>query len=278
MDPEQMVIWIREQTSWIYFQVYQNQFFFFDLWSLAHLWSGFVFFSILLALKSKSPWLWLITGLILYEVAELLMLYVSLHVFYPETIKDQFTDIFVGILGGYIAYLFAYQQTRKSIQLFHALDFASLLVGITIAFIWVGHSRFFLTQALGSDPFSVWVFFLRLLQVYFLARIYASLRKGYEEIKLRLFLISIAYSLLFILSGILTDLQQLLSGDLGVWSHGTIYSEGGDLFYRFGFLLGMILFYELIHFILAQAAAEFSVKYSEKGVISEVIGETVQQC
>ena len=30
------------------------------------------------------------------EIAEILMLYVSLHVFNPETIKDQFTDIFVG--------------------------------------------------------------------------------------------------------------------------------------------------------------------------------------
>ena len=44
------------------------------------------------------------------EIAEILMLYVSLHVFNPETIKDQFTDIFVGILGGLFGYLFTYQK------------------------------------------------------------------------------------------------------------------------------------------------------------------------
>ena len=64
MDAEQLVLWIRDQTGWLYHQVYQNQLFFFDLWSLAHLWSGFVLFSILLAIKVKYPWLWLFVSLV----------------------------------------------------------------------------------------------------------------------------------------------------------------------------------------------------------------------
>ncbi|MEK7719534.1 MAG: hypothetical protein AAB347_07975, partial [Bacteroidota bacterium] len=137
LNLESLVIWIRQQTAWLYLQVYQNQIFFIDLWSLAHFWSGFVIFILLLVIRSKQPWLWLTVGLALYEIAEILMLYVSLHVFNPETIKDQFTDIFVGILGGLFGYLFTYQKFKLKFDIFKILDFESVFVSMTYSFIWV---------------------------------------------------------------------------------------------------------------------------------------------
>ena len=273
MDLVQMVIWIRDQTAWLYLQVYQNQYFFFDLWSIAHLWSGFVIFSILLAIHCKHPWMWLFVSLVAYEVAELAMLYFSLHVFFPETIKDQFTDIFVGCSGGIIAYFYASRQVGRNFQFVKILDFTSMLVALTLSFIWVGHAHFFMMQPADWSPFSIWLFLWRFLLVYFLFRIYAVLEWKYANIKLRLILFSLAYCLLFILSGILSDINLLQSGALIDPTGKFPDSTGWNPAYQFGFLLGTVLFYELIDLILSKAATEFSQKYFVGRVIQPTVCE-----
>jgi len=277
MDLAQMVIWIREQTTWLYLQVYQNQYFFFDLWSIAHLWSGFVIFSILLAIHCKYPWLWLFVSLVAYEVAELAMLYFSLHVFYPETIKDQFTDIFVGLSGGIIAYFYASRQVDRKVRFVKVLDFKSMLVALTLSFIWVGHAHFFLMQPAYLSPFSVWLFLWRFLLVYLLFRIYAMLGWKYANLNIRLTLFSLAYCLLFILSGILSDINNLQSMAIYDLTDKYLDSTAWNLGYQSGFLLSTILFYELISLILSTAAAEFSQKFPDRQVIQTTIREAARE-
>ena len=50
-----------------------------------------------------------------WTLAEILILYLALGIFRPETIKDQFTDIFVGLMGATTSYLFIlrYNFSRK---------------------------------------------------------------------------------------------------------------------------------------------------------------------
>ena len=277
MDAEQFVLWIRDQTGWLYNQVYQNQFFFFDLWSLAHLWSGFVIFSILMAIRNKYPWLWLFVSLVAYEVAELAMLYFSLHVFFPETIKDQFTDIFIGLLGGIIAYFYASKMFRRSTLSILIRDFECLFIGMTVAFVWVGHSRFILMQEAVWEPHSIGLFFWRWLLVYLLIRVYASLKWEYAEIKIRLVMLLFAFLLLFAMAGFLLDLNRLLLGPNTVKAdlkHGTSVL---NMVYQFSFLFGIVLFYELVSNLLSKAASEFSQKYPVGEVIQATIPEVAQE-
>ena len=107
---DHIVIWIKQHTGWLYVKIYENQFFFFDLWSFAHLCSGFVVFILLLMLGYRRPWIWLAIYLSIYEGVEMAMLYLSLHIFQPETIKDQVTDVLVGMFGGLLSYLFVNQK------------------------------------------------------------------------------------------------------------------------------------------------------------------------
>ena len=277
MDAEQLVLWIRDQTGWLYHQVYQNQLFFFDLWSLAHLWSGFVLFSILLAIKVKYPWLWLFVSLVAYEVAELAMLYLSLHVFFPETIKDQFTDIFIGILGGAIGYFYAGKLFRRSTLSILILDFECLFIGMTVAFLWVGHTRFILMQEAVWEPFSIGLFFWRWLLVYLLVRFYACLKWEYAEIKIRMVLLLVAFLLLFAFYRILLNFNPLLSGSYsGTFS---LSRESGDLnlAYQFGFLLGVVLLYEMVSNLLSKATSEFLQKYPNRQAIQTTITEVAQE-
>ncbi len=260
LNLESLVIWIRQQTAWLYLQVYQNQIFFIDLWSLAHFWSGFVIFILLLVIRSKQPWLWLTVGLALYEIAEILMLYVSLHVFNPETIKDQFTDIFVGILGGLFGYLFTYQKFKLKFDIFKILDFESVFVSMTYSFIWVGHSRFFFLQAEDADLFGLGLFFWRSLLFYCLLRIYRLLKGIYGTNFLYMFF-PIGYAGFYILSGIISgsflgkpaiEMQQTFQHTF----FNTISFV--DLI---SFPLVAMMSYELIGSIINRAGAEFVKSY-----------------
>ena len=97
---EWFVKWIRENTDWLYTKIYENSFFFFDLWSFAHLWAGIGIIIVLTFLGVKFRFRILFLVLFLYEFIEIMMIFLALKVFKPETIKDQITDLVVGVLGG----------------------------------------------------------------------------------------------------------------------------------------------------------------------------------
>jgi hypothetical protein len=253
---DHFVIQIRQDTSWLYNQIYENQFFFIDFWSLCHLWSGFVFFAILLTVKCKHPWKWLIVFLSLYEIIEISMIYISLHVFNPETIKDQFTDILVGILGGILFYLLAKQKAKKTSTFFEKVDIESIFVAETLSFLSIGSSQFFFFQPDKEDALSFVNYLWRILLCYIILRIYVSFKRISQNSGRGLLVLTMGYFVLYILSGVLTgsyayhDLLELFFGDM------RSQFKGSYLLYQLCFPFLVILFYEAIFLIFNKEATD----------------------
>lgn len=133
------IAYILDQSAWLYTKIYQNKLFFFDLWSIVHCWSGFSIYLVLRAIRLKHPLVILASILITYEVIEILFVYFAFMVFHPETIKDQFTDIFVGITGAILCkvYLNIVSEIKDKNPLPVALTLM-FIVSFTYAFPWVG--------------------------------------------------------------------------------------------------------------------------------------------
>ncbi len=134
-----LVEYILAESDWLYTRIYQNRFFFFDLWSFVHLWSGFAIYLALRAMRPPRPFLILTGILFLYEVIEILFVYFAYMIFRPETIKDQFTDIILGLTGGLVC--MAFLRALKDFYSVRPWVFRFLLAFIassTYAWFWVG--------------------------------------------------------------------------------------------------------------------------------------------
>lgn len=139
----EFVSYILDKSAWLYTRIYQNEFFFFDLWSILHLLSGFAIFMSLRAMHSKRPLVILISILVLYEIVEILFAYFAFNIFRPETIKDQFTDIFIGIAGGLLCSLYlSFAGSSGSKKQIPALLILMLVASFTYAFIWTGFYQY----------------------------------------------------------------------------------------------------------------------------------------
>lgn len=190
----ELVQYIHDQTAWLYEKIYQNELFFFDLWSVVHLWSGLVIMLLLRSFRARRPFLWLSVVLIAYELAEILILYLALNIFRPETIKDQFTDIFVGLLGGVLTAVFLGLAKKRLDR--HPYPFQTMIMAlavVTYTFPWVGfyHYSYNLEvyntgTAMNFITWSAWTIGgMMILQVYYLL---GRLRMSY-----RLLLIWVLY-------------------------------------------------------------------------------------
>lgn len=137
--------WLINSTDWLYITIYQNAWFYIDYWSIVHFWSGCFLLLIFLYLKFKKTWIYLIGVLFSYEICEILLKYFWFNIFFPETIKDQLTDVFIGFLGAVFLWLFLkfrislYFPKRKRSE--HHLG-SSAFSSVTIAFLLVGCGNF----------------------------------------------------------------------------------------------------------------------------------------
>lgn len=153
-------------TSWLYTKIYQNEYFFFDLWSLVHFWNGFMLFFLVSSTKTRSPFTSLLIILFVYEVLEILAAYFALGVFRPETFKDQFTDIFVGLAGSGLG-LFIFRNTSLKIpfQVNRLNIFIIMIASITYGFLWVGfygysyNVNFFNSPGINWYAWMLWTLF-----------------------------------------------------------------------------------------------------------------------
>lgn len=137
-----IVEWIIGHTGWLYVRLYENPLFFFDWWSFVHLCSGVIIFAMILRWRVPARWLALAAVLVSYEIFEILIPYLALNVFRPETIKDQLTDVCVGMLGGLIVdrtLRYNLRRTASGPARFWNLDNqVALLAALTMSFFWVG--------------------------------------------------------------------------------------------------------------------------------------------
>lgn len=125
---------IRDNTEWLYRVIFEYKWFYYDLWSFVHFWSGAMLFVLLTAFKNKNRWLTLFLILVLFEIVESMFFIAILKLFRPEKIVDVLNDIFIGMLGGYlISCFFKWNKNRKYSQWL-----AVFVAAITVAFLWVG--------------------------------------------------------------------------------------------------------------------------------------------
>lgn len=155
--------YILNECAWLYTKIYQNRIFFLDLWSFVHLWNGFMIYLLLRAARFQRPMTILVTLIFLWEITEILFVYFAFMIFKPEIIKDQFTDIFIGITGGIASYsfLFLIEKYHKSYKpVFTAI--VMIIVSTSYAFYWVGFYGYhynvecYNTPGLNISSFSGW--------------------------------------------------------------------------------------------------------------------------
>lgn len=153
-NPIVQFIW--SNTKWLYTVFYEIDIIYLDLWSFVHLWSGAVVFAMLTAFKFRKRWLKLFICLAGYEAIENPILIAIMNVFEPEKIADVLTDIWVGMLGGLLIYLyFKWSGSMKSVR------FAGMfLSSLTIAFLWAGWYGAIYSNALYMDWLELGIMFI----------------------------------------------------------------------------------------------------------------------
>lgn len=154
-----IINWIRDNTAWLYTRIYQNNIFFFDYWSFVHVYSGIGIFVLLTFLGLKRRWLILSTVLLAYEITEIVLVYFALHLFKPETFKDQFTDIVVGYLGGFIGQYLLKERKFYNSQLLASplyIHIVACYTAFTVAFVWVGNYQYQYNQQFFNSPGVNW--------------------------------------------------------------------------------------------------------------------------
>lgn len=158
MELAEVLKYIRINTDWLYTIIYQNKFFFIDYWSIVHFFSGFLLPVILSNLKIRSVYLKSFLILVLYEIIEISLVYLAFNVFKPETIKDQFTDLLIGLFGIYLIYLIKKVYLTKERKILSGYFIASISSFI-ISFIWVGFYKYrYNFESLNNVGLNLWAF------------------------------------------------------------------------------------------------------------------------
>lgn len=149
---------IHEQTGWLYTRLHENPLLFIDLWSLVHLWSGFILMSLLRRPCPRRKWPLLVALLAGWELLELAFIYLAFGLFLPETIKDQVTDLAAGVLGAALCEAFARYHRSSPAAL---PSVTGVLVSLTLSFAWVGSYGYrYNHDFLNSPGLNWWAFLL----------------------------------------------------------------------------------------------------------------------
>ncbi len=161
-EPDLAVIleFIRRNTEWLYFKIYQNNFFFFDYWTFLHFFSGLMLPMILFKIRFKKIFLISFFFLVIYEIVEITLIYLAFHIFKPETIKDQITDIIVGSLGMLLINFARYAINLIANKNFISFYLPAILNAGIISFIWVGSYHYrYNVEILNTTNLNIWAFF-----------------------------------------------------------------------------------------------------------------------
>lgn len=177
---KEFVLGIYHNTEWLYTKLIELKLFFIDLWSFEHFYSGILISVVLISWAKKNRWIILFSILFSYEIFEILIRYFALHIFLPETIKDQFTDIILGLLGGLfvelnLVSLVNRDQEKKKIYI---ENIVALLISVQISFWWVGSSKYEYNYSfLNSAGINFAAFFAWSTGLFIVYKIYSSLNR-----------------------------------------------------------------------------------------------------
>lgn len=126
---------VRQTTEWLHHALFEYGYFYYDLWSIAHFWTGMVLFAIITFLKFKNRWRVLFYSVVGFEIVEAIFFIFILGLFKPEKTLDVFHDIFLGMAGGFLVYI-VFEKLRLSHK---AAQIAIMLFSAgTFSFLWTG--------------------------------------------------------------------------------------------------------------------------------------------
>jgi hypothetical protein len=227
---------------------------------LAHLWCGFFVLVLITASGLKKSWLWLLVFLFGYEIIEISFIYLAVHVFNSETIKDQFTDIFVGLAGGGLSYSYIRWETKSGNPEMLNRIISSLFAAETLSFVFTGSYQYHYNfEAINSFPINYFAYLAWFLAGYLLLWIYRSLKRYCKSY----YIIVPVIWFVFVISLCLAEFL----GHTAIGIEGRAFGAGNDLFY--GFIIGsrtlqvyyliypllLILIYELLLVIFKKVNA-----------------------
>jgi hypothetical protein len=243
--------WFRVHTEFLYTIICQRGLFYFDFWSLVHIWSGLVLFVLLLAFNIKRRWFWLIFLIIIYEVAEIAFIYFALQIFRPERINDQILDNVVGIFAAILCYsILLYKSNTKRVVYFPDWPFM-LSSSLTFAFVWVGNYRYeYNYQTLNTSGINLWAFSLWLAGGLAFLTVYRSIKKSITRVFRRL---SVSWLLYFIslltieyVGYYLLEIREVSVPQANAIFFGLIHGNLALWIYYLIFPFLIVLFYEVL--------------------------------
>lgn len=190
-----LVIIIRDKTEWLYTILYQNNFFFLDYWSFLHFLAGFFLVVLLTNFSTKNIITKLFLILILYEVVEISLFFISLNIFKPEIIKDQITDIFIGFIGG-ISWLTIVRLKKSPYE----SQVVKLVTSFIISFLWVGFYGYrYNINYLNTEGLNIWSFILWFIGSNIILVLYEFLIRSFHKSLKAILIFYIIYLILLIL-------------------------------------------------------------------------------
>lgn len=194
MELAEILRFIRNNTDWLYVIVYQNKFFFIDYWSFVHFISGILLPVILTNLKIKRVYSISFFTLIFYELVEISLIYFAFNVFKTETIKDQFTDILIGIFGVFISYLIKRKLSSINMSTEVRLNLYAAFVSVIIAFHWVGFYKYkYNIEAFNTNGLNIWTFLWWSFGLFLICQFHIRLKEKFQNAKLYYFTLYISY-------------------------------------------------------------------------------------
>lgn len=148
-----------EAAAVMYTVILDTPLFFIDLWSFAHLASGAILAVILLRRHTPSPFSLLFLILCGYEALELWLTWAAIHVFLPETLPDQVTDIAIGLVGGMLG-LGLWRWWRDCTAAWRRTLVRDAIVAGGLAAVWVASFGYRYNVGLFNTPGLNWMAWL----------------------------------------------------------------------------------------------------------------------
>lgn len=252
-----------KQTGWLYLKIFENKLFFIDYWTLPHLWSGLVIFTILTALGTKHKAFWFIFLLTSYELLEVFLEIFALNIFNPETIKDKLTDIIIGVIGGVAGYNILRWVSQKTKYPWLRRTTPILFSSVTLSFLWVGNYQYHYNIAWLNIPgLNLWAFGIWLAGGFIVLYSYLLMKKTISILSLQVIFSWLIYFCLLILIEFfgyhLLHIREASPHEKNPLIFGLIHGSRSLHVYYIIFPFIIILFYETTIKIVDKARRKFS--------------------
>ncbi len=157
---KEIYYFINYVTAPLYKVIFSTDYFFIDYWSFLHLISGILIICFLKHYNYRRPFFILIFLLTGWEIIEISFIYFSIKIFNPETIPDQFTDMFIGFSGGIIMWFLPLPGKIAKPFIMNSIKSIEAILSCSISFVWVGFYGYRYNVEFFNSPYINWLAFV----------------------------------------------------------------------------------------------------------------------